>query len=87
MLRTGVVTNNNISVETKFDKGDFRISLSEMHQKGVFENTKLNSYTVNMSGGIQFSKNCVLMPILIIIRLIHQTSHLWDMVGTVLFTL
>lgn len=56
MLRTGVVTNNNISVETKFDKGDFRISLSEMHQKGVFENTKLNSYTVNMSGGIQFSK-------------------------------
>lgn len=56
MLRTGVVTNNNVSVETKFDKGDFRISLSEMHQKGVFENTKLNSYTVNMSGGIQFSK-------------------------------
>ena len=56
MLRTGAVTNNNISVETKFDKGDFRISLSEMHQKGVFENTKLNSYTVNMSGGIQFSK-------------------------------
>lgn len=56
MLRTGVVTNNNISVETKFDKGDFRISLSEMHQKGVFENTKLNSYTVNMSGGIQFCK-------------------------------
>lgn len=56
MLRTGVVTNNNISVETKFDKGDFRISLSEMHQKGVFENTKLNSYTVNMSGSIQFSK-------------------------------
>ena len=56
MLRTGVVTNNNISVETKFDKGDFRISLSEMHQKGVFENTKLNSYTVNMSGGIQFPK-------------------------------
>ena len=56
MLRTGVVTNNNVSVETKFDIGDFRISLSEMHQKGVFENTKLNSYTVNMSGGIQFSK-------------------------------
>lgn len=56
MLHTGVVTNNNVSVETKFDKGDFRISLSEMHQKGVFENTKLNSYTVNMSGGIQFSK-------------------------------
>lgn len=56
MLRTGVVTNNNVSVETKFDKGDFRISLSEMHQKGVFENTKLNSCTVNMSGGIQFSK-------------------------------
>lgn len=55
MLRTGVVTNNNVSVETKSQKGDFRISLSQMHQKGVFENTSLDSYTVNMSGGIQFS--------------------------------
>ena len=45
-----------MSVETKWDKGDFRISLSQMHQKGVFENTSLNSYTVNMSGGIQFSE-------------------------------
>lgn len=56
LLRTGVVTNNNVSVETKWDKGDFRISLSQMYQKGVFENTQLNSYTVNMSGGIQFTK-------------------------------
>lgn len=56
MLRTGIVTNNNVSVETKWEKGDFRISLSQMHQKGVFENTSLNSYTVNMSGGIQLSE-------------------------------
>ena len=30
MLRTGIVTNNNVSVETKWEKGDFRISLSQM---------------------------------------------------------
>ena len=56
MLRTGIVTNNNVSIETKWEKGDFRVSLSQMYQKGVFENTSLNSYTVNMSGGLQFSK-------------------------------
>lgn len=55
MLRTGVVSNNNVSVESKWGKGDFRASFSQMHQKGVFENTSLNSYTVNMSGGVQFT--------------------------------
>ena len=56
LLRTGFVTNNNISVETNWGKGDLRISLSQMHQKGVFDNTSLDNYTVNVTGGVQLSE-------------------------------
>jgi TonB-linked SusC/RagA family outer membrane protein len=56
LMGTGIVTNNNVSFATKSGGSDFRASLSQMYQKGVFDNTSLKSYTVNMSGGAELRK-------------------------------
>jgi TonB-linked SusC/RagA family outer membrane protein len=55
-LETGLVTTNNISVASKNDNSDVRISLSDTYQKGIVPNTKLNSFNFNMTGGIDISK-------------------------------
>ncbi|MCC8152826.1 MAG: hypothetical protein LIP01_00580 [Tannerellaceae bacterium] len=55
-LETGVVSTNNISISSKSEKSDVRMSLSNTYQKGTVPNTKLNSLNFNMTGGIDLSK-------------------------------
>ncbi len=54
-LRNELLSTTNVSVAGKTDKADYRISLSEMYQKGQVPNTKLNSTTLALSGGIKIS--------------------------------
>lgn len=57
LMETGIITSNNLSFGTKGSDGDFRTSLSQMYQKGVFDNTSLKSFTVNMSGGANLTRD------------------------------
>jgi TonB-linked SusC/RagA family outer membrane protein len=57
LMNTGFVTNNNFSFGSKGENGDFRTSISQMYQKGVFDNTSVKSFTVNLSGGANLRKN------------------------------
>jgi TonB-linked SusC/RagA family outer membrane protein len=47
------ITTNNISVAGKNENADYRVSFTHMYQKGQVPNTKLNSTTLNLSGGLQ----------------------------------
>jgi len=51
-LENGLLSTNNIAISTKNDKGDFRMSVSQMYQKGTTPNTKIGGTNVNLSGGI-----------------------------------
>jgi TonB-linked SusC/RagA family outer membrane protein len=50
-MEQGFVTTNNLSVSSSNEKGDYRISITHMYQKGMVPNTQLNSVTFNLSGG------------------------------------
>lgn len=54
-LRNELLSTTNVSVAGKTDKSDFRISVSELYQKGQVPNTKLSSTTLALSGGIKLS--------------------------------
>lgn len=51
-LENGLLSTNNLAISTKGDRGDFRLSASQMFQKGTTPNTKLGGTNVNLSGGI-----------------------------------
>jgi TonB-linked SusC/RagA family outer membrane protein len=51
-LRNGLLSTNNIAISSKSDFGDFRLSVSQMFQRGQMPNTKLGGTTVNIAGGI-----------------------------------
>ena len=55
-MQTGIINNNNISMSAATEKSDIRISVSNMDQKGMSPNTKLNSYTFAVNGGYNISK-------------------------------
>ena len=50
-MQTGVITSNNISMAAATEKGDIRMSVSNMYQKGVAPNTKLSTYGFNLNAG------------------------------------
>ncbi len=50
-LRTGILNTDNVSFSTSNENSDFRVSLSQMFQRGVVPNTKLGGTTFNISGG------------------------------------
>ena len=50
-----MITTNNISIAGKNDNADYRISVTHMYQKGQVPNTKLNSTTISLAGGIKVS--------------------------------
>jgi TonB-linked SusC/RagA family outer membrane protein len=50
-MEQGFVTTNNLSVSSSNEKGDYRISITHMYQKGMVPNTKLNSVTLSVAGG------------------------------------
>ncbi|HUP13332.1 MAG TPA: TonB-dependent receptor plug domain-containing protein, partial [Niastella sp.] len=54
-LNNELLTTHNISVSGKNENADYRISVTHMYQKGQVPNTKLNSTTVSLSGGLKVS--------------------------------
>jgi TonB-linked SusC/RagA family outer membrane protein len=50
-LQTGIINTNNISLSSATEKSDMRISVSNMNQKGVSPNTKLNIYNLFLNAG------------------------------------
>lgn len=54
-LNEEFTTTNNISVAGKTDKTDFRISLTDVYQRGQVPNTSLNSTTLSLSGSVNVS--------------------------------
>ncbi len=55
-MQTGIINTNNISLAGATEKSDVRISVSNMDQKGMSPNTKLNSYNLAVNGGYNISK-------------------------------
>jgi TonB-linked SusC/RagA family outer membrane protein len=50
-LQTGTTLTNNVAVVGGNDKGDFRLSFTNIDQKGIVPNTDLKRNTVSFSGG------------------------------------
>jgi len=48
-LQTGTTMTNSINVHGNYDKGSFRLSLSNMDNKGVMPNTKTNQKSVTLN--------------------------------------
>ncbi|MEP7233298.1 MAG: SusC/RagA family TonB-linked outer membrane protein [Ginsengibacter sp.] len=48
-LETGHTTTNGISVQGNYDKGSFRLSLSNMDNKGVMPNTKVDQKSISLN--------------------------------------
>jgi TonB-linked SusC/RagA family outer membrane protein len=48
-LRTGNTLTNNISIYGNYDKGSFRLSLSDMNNKGVMPNTKTDQKSISIN--------------------------------------
>ncbi|MEI9947000.1 MAG: SusC/RagA family TonB-linked outer membrane protein [Chitinophagaceae bacterium] len=52
-LNNELFTTHSVAVAGKNENADYRISLTHMYQKGQVPNTKLNSTTLNLSGGLK----------------------------------
>ncbi|RTL60851.1 MAG: SusC/RagA family TonB-linked outer membrane protein [Sphingobacteriales bacterium] len=50
-LQTGIINSNNVALSTATDRSDMRISISNMDQRGMAPNTKLNTYTLALNSG------------------------------------
>jgi TonB-linked SusC/RagA family outer membrane protein len=55
-LRNGLLSTNNLAVSANNEKGDIRFSMTQMYQKGMVPNTKLNATNINLSGSLNLSK-------------------------------
>lgn len=66
-LQTGNTITNSVSVYGNYDKGSFRLSLSNMDNKGVMPNTKTNQKSISLNTEYKLTKN---------IRLTATTSYL-----------
>ena len=56
-LQTGNTISNDISVYGNYDKGSFRLSMSNMDNKGVMPNTKTNQKTISLNTEYKLTKN------------------------------
>jgi TonB-linked SusC/RagA family outer membrane protein len=56
-FRTGAISTNNVSVSSGNDNGHFRVSVSNVYQKGIVPNTQLNNTSFGVSGGYKLAKN------------------------------
>jgi TonB-linked SusC/RagA family outer membrane protein len=52
-MRTGVVTNNNISVAQSGQYGSFRAGLNHIYNRGQFPNAELNMYNFTLGGELK----------------------------------
>lgn len=55
-LNNELLTTHNVSIAGKNENADYRISLTHMYQKGQVPNTKLNSTTISLSGGLKVTE-------------------------------
>lgn len=55
-MEQGVVTTNNFSVSSSNERGNYRISITQMYQNGMVPNTKLNSVTLDLAVGYKLGK-------------------------------
>ena len=56
-LQTGNTITNGISVYGNYDKGSYRLSLSNMDNKGVMPNTKTNQKSISLNTEYKLTKN------------------------------
>jgi TonB-linked SusC/RagA family outer membrane protein len=56
-LQTGHTITNNLSVQGNYDKGSFRLSLSNMDNKGVMPNTKVDQKSVSLNSEYKLTNN------------------------------
>lgn len=54
-METGIINTNNVALSAATDRSDIRISLSNMNQKGMNPNTRLNSYTMALNAGYRIT--------------------------------
>ncbi len=54
VLRTGLVTNNNIGISGGNDNGRYRISLGVLDQDGIVKESGFKKYTANISTAFKF---------------------------------
>jgi TonB-linked outer membrane protein, SusC/RagA family len=55
ILQPGLVTNNNLNVANRFDKGGYRASVNQMYRRGMLPNSELNRYGLTLSGNYQIA--------------------------------
>ncbi|MCP9770585.1 SusC/RagA family TonB-linked outer membrane protein [Lacihabitans sp. LS3-19] len=55
-LETGILSTNNLSVSSSGEKHNLRFSTSQIFQKGIVPNTKLNITNFNIGADYQFTK-------------------------------
>lgn len=55
-LRTGILATNNIAVTGNNGPGDFRLSVTQLNQRGSIPNTHLGITTAMLSGGYKLGK-------------------------------
>ena len=55
-LRNGIIATNNVSMAGRDEHGDFRLSVTQLNQRGTIPNTRLGVTTALLSGGYQFGK-------------------------------
>ncbi|MDF2515166.1 MAG: SusC/RagA family TonB-linked outer membrane protein [Sphingobacterium sp.] len=51
-LQNGLLSTNNIAISSKTERGDIRLSASQLFQRGTTPNTKLGGTNINLTGGI-----------------------------------
>src|SRR5690606_28789194 len=54
-FRTGHILSNNISLGASTERTNYRFSLTQMNQKGIDPNTRVDATTIAFSGGHKFS--------------------------------
>lgn len=55
-LRSEFITTDNLSIAGKNERGDYRLSLSHLYQKGQVPNTHLNATTGSMAGSLKLTE-------------------------------
>lgn len=55
-LESGFITNTNVNISQSGELGSFRVSATQVHQKGQWPGTKLDKYIVNAGGTIKYNK-------------------------------
>lgn len=56
LLETSLVTNNNVNIAYKGEKGSFRTSLTHIYNKGQFPGNKLNKVNYTVAGEMKIGK-------------------------------